>query len=75
MPAHHVDLLTGMGPAGPRMLEMRRNPLRGRSSVDDMIQLRPATNEAVLREPEQYEAEFGLAETEFVSDGHQHEGG
>lgn len=25
-PAHHVDLLTGMGPAGAKMLDIRRKP-------------------------------------------------
>jgi hypothetical protein len=39
-PAHQVDLLTGIGPAGDRIDESRRNPVSGSVIVAVIIELR-----------------------------------
>src|SRR3954467_12834639 len=37
IPAHHVDLLTGIGPFGARMELSRTNPDFGRSTTSDIM--------------------------------------
>ena len=38
-PAHHVDLLTGMGPIGARIDTSRTNPVWGRVGCSDTMRL------------------------------------
>jgi hypothetical protein len=58
-PAHHVDLLTGIGPFGPRIEESRIKPVSGREVVFDMDCLRPTRDGAILDCAMNDEDEFG----------------
>ena len=44
MPAHHVDLLTGIGPFGARIEERRTKPDSGREVLLDKGRLRSIGN-------------------------------
>src|SRR5690606_33492702 len=65
MPAHQVDLLTGIGPAGARMEANRTKPVAGSSGMVDMVPPRAVAYEAVLGRAIQLVAELGFGLTEF----------
>jgi len=58
-PAHHVDLLTGIGPRGARMEERRTKPVSESAVRCDMSCPRSSVNEGVLLNPSTLVAEFG----------------
>jgi hypothetical protein len=60
-PAHHVDLLTGIGPRGAKMDASRTNPVSGNSALFAMDRLRLVEDGAVLWGPDRPLADFGLA--------------
>jgi hypothetical protein len=62
IPAHHVDLLTGMGPRGARIDASRRKPVVGSSKSFDTDCLRLVEDGAVLRRSIRAEADFGCAQ-------------
>jgi hypothetical protein len=67
MPAHHVDLLTGIGPAGAMIEESRTKPVFGRGlcRVSEMssaiVSLRATQHGAILDDLRVSETEFGFA--------------
>src|SRR3546814_3706471 len=69
MPAHQVDLLTGIGPLGARIEASRTKPVAGRSVMFGMMPPRVVACEAVLGRAVQRMAEFGFGLTEFGFSG------
>lgn len=65
MPAHHVDLLTGIGPSGAMIEESRTKPVVGKFLVFGMVPPRLVESEVVLDWPIRALAEFGKHQTEF----------
>ena len=64
-PAHHVDLLTGIGPLGAMMEGSRTKPVEGSSVWFDTMSPHVFSHEEGLGNPNPFLAEFGLALTEF----------
>lgn len=64
-PAHHVDLLTGIGPWGAMIEGNRTNPVLGSSGADIGKRLRLIEDEAVLENLAELLAEVGFSETEI----------
>jgi hypothetical protein len=65
MPAHHVDLLTGIGPWGAIIEGRRRKPVVGSSNWFVMVSPRLFAVEVVLGRFIAAVAEVGLAITDF----------
>ena len=59
IPAHHVDLLTGMGPFGAMIAGNRTKPVVGKSVLFGMVPPRLFNIEVVLDWPIATLAEFG----------------
>lgn len=68
-PAHHVDLLTGIGPAGARIFLSRTQPVSGRVVWCATECLHPIANEDVVSCSMSLVAEFGYPMSEFGFDG------
>ena len=64
-PAHHVLLLTGIGPRGAKIEESRRNPVCGNVKTSGIDHLRRVEDGDDLLSPMVPVTEFGLSETEF----------
>ena len=65
MPAHHVDLLTGMGPFGAMIAGSRTRPAEGSSKLFGKVSPHVFDHEAGLEKPIPLLAEFGFAPPEF----------
>ena len=63
MPAHHVDLLTGIGPWGAIIEGRRRKPVVGSSNWFAIVSPRLFAVEVVLGRPDSVVAELGFALT------------
>ena len=62
IPAHQVDLLTGMGPRGAKIEASRTKPVVGSSKSFDTYYLRLMKDGGTLREIIRAEADFGYAQ-------------
>jgi hypothetical protein len=67
IPAHHVDLLTGMGPFGAMIAGSRTRPMEGSSKLFGKMSPHVVYHEAGLRNPIPFLAEFGFGIAEFGS--------
>lgn len=64
-PAHHVDLLTGIGPHGAMIAGRRTKPVDGSSELFCKVSPHVFDDEVVLRSPAMILAEVGFTVTEF----------